>query len=98
MSDDGTEMEALMPFVCVATEGGPYPDDAFCAGWTGGLIWARLERQPDEYADTVPAPIVRQLDLMAMHFGYRMEYTETDYPEWMHVRFAKLVEEDVDAV
>jgi hypothetical protein len=44
MSDEGNETEygLVMPFVVCASQGGPFDDDAYVAGYEAGLLDARL--------------------------------------------------------
>lgn len=60
MSDEEQGYGLVMPFVSVASKGGPYDDDAYAAGWAMGALDAklgaimrpkhgyRLERSPSE--------------------------------------------------
>lgn len=77
MTDENQEYELLMPFVVCETQGGPYQDKAFVAGYTAGMIDATLKRMEDLPPEVtsavmkryVPPALVPQLDLIAMQRG-----------------------------
>lgn len=90
MSDDeNIEMDLIMPFVTVASQGGPYDDDAYVAGYEMGQLDAALAAGPDELAATVRSENAIQADLIAMRHGYACT-TEVyaPSPEWSIVSFA----------
>lgn len=71
MSD--AEYGLVMPFVVCATNGGPYDDAAFVAGYAAGTIDARLAMHDPVIAQTaVRTDLLPQLDLIAMRHGYTM--------------------------
>lgn len=70
----------VMPFVVCESKGGPYPDQAFVAGWIAGTLDSELEDGPDERALYVYPELVPQIDLIAMRRGYQLR-TE-DAGEW----------------
>ncbi|MCI3246288.1 hypothetical protein [Streptomyces spinosisporus] len=86
------EYEAVMPFVLTKSQGGPFDDGAFVAGMTCGAldqeltITAALHTLPRErYID---ARFLKQVDLIAMRHGYRIELGDLDEPSgWQVVRF-----------
>lgn len=110
MSDDYVEGDGdgeephpfgmVMPFLPVASKGGPYDDDSYAAGWECGQIASILEYS-DEVAGTLPLdarlklPVrtanVDQLDLVAMSHGFVIDQREPweDGSEWTFVRFTK---------
>lgn len=65
----GHEMSLVMPFVVVKSVGGPYDDDAFCAGWALGKISAALSQSGTSWSGPVPPAYLPQLDLIAMDRG-----------------------------
>jgi hypothetical protein len=82
---DQPEEEAwklAVPFVACASEGGPYEDDAFCAGFEAGRIAMALESAIMANADrvrwTVLKTLVKQLDLIAMNAGFVMTVAEAE--------------------
>lgn len=84
----------VIPFVACASQGGPYDDDAFAAGYQAGRIdhalAALVAVGGTELAATVRTDLVRQLDLIAMHHGFKAE-TEpyVDANEWSFVTFRR---------
>lgn len=89
----------VMPFVVCASQGGPFDDDAFVAGFQAGrldraLAVAAVNDTPSVRA-TVNAVLVRQLDLLGMHHGYPVLKVDIDIdsPEWADVQFHR---EDTD--
>lgn len=80
---DEPEWELEMPFVLCASQGGPLEDAAFVAGWNCGSFDLRVAAisslQVDEFRAPVdePAALVPQLDLIAMRYGYKAEFTPT---------------------
>lgn len=107
MSDDDLDQpdaegyELVMPFVTVASKGGPHDDISFSAGWTCGMWDARLELAGIAAATVVEAPFgvptacLPQLDLIAMKHDFRMlnlsEHIREDggliFEGWTPVRF-----------
>ena len=86
------EYGLVMPFVVCASKGGPYEDQAFCAGYHAGSIDRELQHcalnglSPD--AVTVETSLVPQIDLIAMRHGFRIETEpDEDVPEYTHVWF-----------
>lgn len=66
----------VMPFVTVASVGGPHDDEAYVAGYEMGALAVRLQM-----AELLGLPVglvtvrsenVAQLDLLAMRFGFVM--------------------------
>lgn len=92
------EFEMGMKFVVVKTEGGPYDDGAYVAGFELGALNARLEAALHHGLGLPQATIHRenlpQADLLAMQVGATME--ELPWPssvddetagEWAWVKF-----------
>jgi hypothetical protein len=86
---DPADYGLVMPFVVCESVGGPYEDRAFVAGVRYGQIAAEVaELKPGHaWSWTVETPLVRQLDLLAMHEGLTMTAEPWDeHPdEWVHV-------------
>jgi len=87
-------MALLVPFVACQSQGGPYEDAAFAAGFEAGKIWAELEVAHAINADsamrTVHSTLIRQYDLIAMHHGFHhlLVAEVEDMPEWSFVTFS----------
>jgi hypothetical protein len=93
MSDNEDEYSLVMPFVVCASQGGPFDDDSFVAGFTAGTIDSTL-RALNIAAQVrwyVPSPLVPQMELIAMHRGWQMVSEPwEEYPDdWTLVTFAK---------
>lgn len=79
--------ELVMPFVVCATQGGPYEDRSFVAGYELGCIAAdpALVGSTGRHIRTESVP---QADLIAMHHNLSCEVGDADESgEWTHVRF-----------
>lgn len=70
-SDDA---ELLLPFVVCQSQGGPFDDDAYTAGFETATLWVDLERSGPALHTVVEVTVhtanVPQIDLVAMHHGY----------------------------
>jgi hypothetical protein len=81
-------MELVMPFVVVASKGGPYDDESFAAGWQAGQIEGALATAVHLGATRLHFPIFRtallkQVDLIAMRHGYTASVEASEeWPEW----------------
>lgn len=66
----------VMPFVACRSQGGPYDDQAFSAGYHAGLIDKSLEvaaiAGADELRLTARSALTPQLDLIAMRWGFSL--------------------------
>lgn len=90
---DDEQYDLVMPFVIVASTGGPFDDAAFVAGVTCGAldqelaITAAVHALPRErYID---ARLIPQVDLIAMRHGYQTRLGDLDVPSgWQVVEFA----------
>lgn len=95
MSDSDAEYGLVMPFVVVASVGGPYDDESFAAGWQLGSLDYNLA-DPARYLPlvvTVPVPCIPQVDLIAMRHGCRTELgDEDDSGTWRTVRISTMEE------
>jgi hypothetical protein len=85
--EDGYDL--LVPFVACQSQGGPYDDEAFVAGFQCGEVDKALTVGAVSNATTVRFPMARtvllkQIELLAMNRGYPvMNVTESEeYPEW----------------
>lgn len=98
-----SQMSLVYPFTCVTSVGGPYEDQAFCAGVQVGRISDELRHGEltgaTVFEYTVPTALVAQLELVGMAYGYpvldRAEVEATDehdaMPEWTFVTFRREV-------
>ncbi len=93
-------MELVMPFVAVASVGGPYDDEAFAAGWQAGQVEGALAIAVHLGATRLHFPIFRtalakQADLIAMKHGYTAAVVASEeYPEWGVMTITKVSEEE----
>ncbi len=75
----GHEYALVMPFLPVASRGGPFEDEAYVAGYQLGRLDAHLEHgQPDELLVMVDDRNREQADLIAMRRGYALEVQGVD--------------------
>lgn len=89
--DDREPMSLVLPFVCVASVGGPYADEAFAAGWQAGTIAAKLaDRRIAVMTEMVRTPLVEQLDLVAMDAGYSTDTLDVLDDGWTHLGFTRV--------
>lgn len=82
----------VMPFVTVASKGGPYDDLAYCAGWAMGALDAKLGAvmRLMSHEETVRTDDVPQADLVAMKNGYRLESTPSEVDGWTFCEFTSI--------
>lgn len=97
MSDE-TGAELVMPFIVThepgepATTDRPYDSASFVAGARFQQVWHQLANPTDDAITAYVEPaLLPQLDLAAMHFGYRIETEPWDeHPdEWVLVSFTR---------
>jgi hypothetical protein len=91
-TDDGYEL--VMPFVACASNGGPYDDDAFVAGYHAGQIDRSLAAVAavggTELRVTTYAQLLPQLDLIAMQHGFQVASEAAEDAEgWAFVTFRR---------
>lgn len=77
---DPDTFSLVMPFVVCASNGGPYEDLAYVAGYEMGYLSGRLEQKPAAHQQVVRKANVPQVDLVAMDRGYKLKVVEM--PEW----------------
>lgn len=89
----------VIPFVVCTSQGGPYDDEAFTAGYQAGRIDAHLRHAATAGADaltvTARTALLPLLELLAMHHGYPVltadPIGETPHypamPDWAVIRF-----------
>lgn len=86
-----------MPFVSVASKGGPHDDESFTAGWEMGGLNALLSLERDHthtHTQLIHAENREQAELIATHNGYTAAFTEAA-DGWLTALFAKLAHEPV---
>lgn len=88
--EDETGYDLVMPFVNVASKGGPYDDSAYCAGWAMGVLDTRLgELKPVSHSETVRTGDRAQADLIAMAHGYAVEFVDSEVAGWTFAEFVR---------
>lgn len=86
-------MSLVLPFVATFSNGGPYEDDAFVAGFQAGEIDRSLKAAAAVGATraqfTAYTELVKQLELIGMNRGFPTVEVETwpAAPEWCRVTF-----------
>ena len=80
----------VMPFVTVASKGGPHDDESYAAGYAMGMLDAHLSGGSEGFEIIVHTESIPQADLLAMRFGYVMTENTTD--EWTTLSFVKVAE------
>ena len=92
-NEEPAEYGLLMPFVVVASKGGPFDDASYCAGYEMGQLDAALSAGPRLHQVTIRTVNVPQADLVAMRRGYA---SQADAPsecgEWTWVVFEPMRE------
>ena len=87
-----SELKLVMPFVVCKSQGGPYEDDSFVAGYHLGVLDHRLESLKGSYGSIeqyVLEEYLPQIDLLAMRHGFTM-HTIKLVGEWIHVRISNI--------
>lgn len=83
--------EMVMPFVVVASKGGPFDDSSYAAGWEAGAIDERLSTltlvdKTLTLGITVHTENRPQLDLVAMKHGYQATFEDSEVEGWLYMR------------
>lgn len=91
MNDNEAESSLVMPFVLTVSNGGPYEDAPYVAGWNMGVLETEMHIGKTlgmlprmRYLSPVDAP---QIDLLAMRFGFEVKTTEYS-EEWTLYTFS----------
>ncbi len=82
----------VMPFVAVASKGGPFDDQAYTAGYEMGLLDAELAH-PYSFGlvhRTLRQENRAQADLLAMRHGWRASFNDIESDEWIGAEFLRL--------
>lgn len=83
--EDETEYGLVMPFVTVASKGGPHDDESYAAGWEMGALDVALANDTVGYHEQViHTANAAQADLVAMKHGYTAEIVEAG-DTWSHL-------------
>lgn len=90
-----SDWELGVPFVACRTQGGPYDDDSFVAGFQAGRIDARLTVASvvgaNHVVEVAYTRLRKQIDLLAMSHGYTVDPVVDR--EWTTYSFLLDVEE-----
>jgi len=84
------EYDLVMPFVTVASKGGPHDDESYVAGYAMGLLDARLSEGGEAGPEVVRETCVAQADLLALKHGYTIESESSEADGWVLVTFTQL--------
>jgi hypothetical protein len=76
MTEEGYEL--VMPFSVCKSQGGPYDDESFVAGWRLAEIDAALRMNGGCWQGHVYEPELKQVDLIAMRHGAHVSSEPTD--------------------
>jgi hypothetical protein len=93
--DEEPEVELIMPFVVCTSNGGPFDDDAFVAGYQAGQIDNTLATIASggvtELRITVYVDLLPQLELIAMRYDFSLaaDAPSGENLEWTHVTFRR---------
>jgi len=84
MSEQPDDFELLMPFVACQSQGGPYDDEAFTAGWRCAEVYLALQVASGWHG---PAKVTElpQLDLIAMRWQRTLTAGEPTTDGWVEV-------------
>jgi hypothetical protein len=89
-------MTLAVPFVVCRSNGGPYEDDAFCAGFQAGEVDRALDMGAAARAESIQFPMARtsllkQFELIGMNRGYPIMTADVseEWPEWCVVTFSR---------
>ncbi len=68
--------------VALVSNGGPYDDDAYTAGYEVGVLFTRFSLRHPKVPMYAPTALLPQVDLLAMAFGYELSHFPTE-PGWV---------------
>lgn len=81
-TEPDAEYSLEMPFVVCKSQGGPYDDDAYVAGWEAKTISIQLDGLANITGATMVAVVhienQPQIDLIAMKHGWTVEFEPFD--------------------
>ena len=90
MSDEQPQPSLLMPFVTVASRGGPHDDASYVAGYEMGLLDAKLAARPERLETTIHSVSALQADLLAMRHGFAVDVRASEVDGWSYAVFVRL--------
>lgn len=82
------EYDLVMPFVTVASVGGPHDDESFVAGYAMGLLDAALSTGCGSESMPVKESCLAQADLLAFRYGYTTRVDDPEVEGWRTVTFS----------
>lgn len=89
--NDEPDWGLIMPFVTVASVGGPHDDDSYVAGYEMGCLDAILQQnRPRTLAQTIRSDSLLQADLLAMRYGYALTSEGSGVEGWILISLALL--------
>lgn len=90
MTDESPEFEMSLPFVTTVSEGGPHDDESYVSGFQMGQLDVILGFPfMQTHVMTIHTSNLRQADLIAMHYDFKME-VETEDDTWATVSFIRV--------
>ena len=89
MSDEEPGFGLVMPFLTVASKGGPHDDESYTAGYEMGLLDAKLASGVATHDVTIHAVSEAQADLLAMQHGYHSVIGDVA-DGWVFATFTKM--------
>ncbi len=88
--EDEVTFGLVMPFVVAQSQGGPFEDQAYIAGYEMGLLAAELEHSRPHYLRrTLHTANLRQVDLIAMRYGYSLRSQVCPQADWTEVELVR---------
>ena len=96
MTDESHDL--VMPFVTVASKGGPHEDDSYVAGYEMGLLDARLQslgEWVESCTFTIQSANFDQADLIAMRHGFSKIDVRFQPEGWSYITVSR-PSEDAD--
>ncbi len=89
-----TEYELIMPFIVCQSNGGPYDDDSFVAGWELGKLDVELPTHAalgyQSLSRLAHAGTVPQVELLAMKHGFRVRHVSDDQDGWVNIDLERI--------
>lgn len=78
--------DLVMPFVTVATQGGPHDDESYVCGFEMGALDVLLDSRVSAVEQVIHASNLPQVDLIAMKHGYTMTLLDEEDEGWAWIR------------
>jgi hypothetical protein len=95
MADDNeSTYELAVPFICCQSNGGPYDDLSFAAGYQAGILDQEMKEGTQPVTATIQGSLFKQIDLLAMHRGWVLVMLagpgiKTDDEEWVPIELTR---------